>query len=94
MLSEREVEGTYHLSVAWQRKARLHRTPPPFLNVGRLVRYRMADIEQFLSEHVVPARKAQVRKARAQPASKAGFRLAPVLKARVRPAESSAGGGE
>ena len=66
LLNDREVEGTFGLTVAWQRKARLHRTGPPFLKIGRLVRYRMSDIEQYLSEHVVPT--CQGRQARPEAA--------------------------
>jgi predicted DNA-binding transcriptional regulator AlpA len=53
LLNEREVYQGYGLSIPWLRKARFQRTGPAFVKIGRLVRYRISDIERFLSERVI-----------------------------------------
>ena len=35
------------------RRWRLERRGPPFVRLGRLVRYRQSDLEQFIDENVV-----------------------------------------
>ena len=53
LLTERQVEDRYDLSIAWLRRARRERRGPVFLKIGRMVRYRKADIEAYLASRVV-----------------------------------------
>jgi predicted DNA-binding transcriptional regulator AlpA len=53
ILNERQVEQTYGFSVPYLRRARRERRGPRFLKIGKLVRYRKADIESFLTAHAV-----------------------------------------
>jgi predicted DNA-binding transcriptional regulator AlpA len=53
VLNEREVCSEYGLSIGWLRKARRLRRGPIFLKLGKSVRYRRADIEGFLIDHMV-----------------------------------------
>ena len=48
LLSEQAVSKEYGLSVPWQRKKRRTGDGPAFFKIGRLVRYRREDIEEFL----------------------------------------------
>jgi hypothetical protein len=48
LLSERAVYKEYLLTVPWQRKKRRTGDGPAFFKIGRLVRYRRQDIEEFL----------------------------------------------
>ena len=48
LLSEHLVWMEYGLSIPWQRKKRRVGDGPAFLKIGRLVRYRREDIEEFL----------------------------------------------
>jgi hypothetical protein len=53
LLKEKEVDGEYGLTISWQRKKRRLGGGPPFLKIGKMVRYRRADIEAFLAAHLV-----------------------------------------
>ena len=53
ILSEREVESIFGFSIPYLRRARRERRGPRFLKVGKLVRYRRADIEAYLTAHQV-----------------------------------------
>jgi predicted DNA-binding transcriptional regulator AlpA len=53
ILNERQVQEVFGFSVPYLRRARRERRGPRFLKVGKLVRYRRADIESFLTAHVV-----------------------------------------
>ena len=53
VLNERDVEAIYGFTVPYLRRARRERRGPRFMKVGKLVRYRKADIESFLSAHTV-----------------------------------------
>jgi predicted DNA-binding transcriptional regulator AlpA len=53
ILNERQVQEVYGFSVPYLRRARRERRGPRFLKVGKLVRYRKADIEVYLSAHTV-----------------------------------------
>jgi len=53
ILNERQVEQTYGFTIPYLRKARRERRGPRFLKIGKLVRYRRADIESFLTAHAV-----------------------------------------
>lgn len=55
-LTEREVDQEYDLKVPYLRRARLERRGPRFLKIGKMVRYRRADIEAFLAAHAVETR--------------------------------------
>jgi predicted DNA-binding transcriptional regulator AlpA len=50
VLTETDVQREYGLSRPWLRKKRLFREDPPFLKIGKMVRYRREDIERFLDE--------------------------------------------
>jgi predicted DNA-binding transcriptional regulator AlpA len=56
ILNEREVQEVYGFSVPYLRRARRERRGPRFLKIGKLVRYRRADIEAYLSLHAVETR--------------------------------------
>jgi predicted DNA-binding transcriptional regulator AlpA len=54
ILSERDLKADYNFSIPWLRRARRTRTGPPFLRLGkRMVRYRRADVEEFLARRLV-----------------------------------------
>jgi len=53
ILNERQVQEVYGFTIAYLRRARRERRGPRFLKVGKLVRYRRADIEAYLSAHAV-----------------------------------------
>lgn len=49
LLTDKEVEAQYKISRATQKTWRWKKNGFPYIKVGRLVRYRRADIEQWLS---------------------------------------------
>lgn len=49
LLTEQQVSVMIKVSVAALRKWRLERRGPPVLKIGRLVRYRERDIEEWLA---------------------------------------------
>jgi predicted DNA-binding transcriptional regulator AlpA len=53
ILNERQVQEVFGFSVPYLRRARRERRGPRFLKVGKLVRYRRADIEAYLTAHTV-----------------------------------------
>ena len=53
ILDERQVSRRYGLSKPWLRKARRERRGPPFLKIGKMVRYRRQAVEAFLAAHTV-----------------------------------------
>jgi hypothetical protein len=53
VLTEREVWEEYGFTIPFLRRARRERYGPRFLKVRRMVRYRRADIEAYLSKHSV-----------------------------------------
>jgi predicted DNA-binding transcriptional regulator AlpA len=53
VLNEREAAEVVGCSVALMRKWRLFREGPPYVKIGRLVRYRQADLDAFLDAHLV-----------------------------------------
>jgi len=48
LLTEREAADYARLSVGFFRAARLNGGGPPFLKIGRSVRYRLADLKTWL----------------------------------------------
>lgn len=56
ILNERQVEEVYGFTISYLRRARRERRGPRFLKIGKLVRYRRADVESFLTAHVVETR--------------------------------------
>jgi len=56
LLTEREILGRYGLSIPWQRRTRRERRGPPFLKLGKMVRYRRRDIEAYLEANRVEPR--------------------------------------
>ena len=53
VLNEREVWEESGFTIPFLRRARRERRGPRFLKVGKMVRYRRADVEAYLSAHVV-----------------------------------------
>jgi len=53
VLNEREVWEEYGFTIPFLRRARRERRGPRFLKVGKMIRYRRADIEAYLSAHAV-----------------------------------------
>jgi predicted DNA-binding transcriptional regulator AlpA len=53
VLNEREVWEEYGFTIPFLRRARRERRGPRFLKVGKMVRYRRADVEAYLSAHAV-----------------------------------------
>jgi predicted DNA-binding transcriptional regulator AlpA len=53
LLNERQVWSCYGLSIPWQRRTRREGRGPRFLKLGRMVRYRRRDIEEYLSASTV-----------------------------------------
>ena len=56
LLSEREVFWEYGLGISWLRRRRGERRGPRFLKLERMVRYKKADIEEYLRSRVVEIR--------------------------------------
>jgi len=56
ILNERQVQETYGLGIPYLRRARGERRGPRFLKLGKLVRYRRADIEAYLAAHAIETR--------------------------------------
>jgi hypothetical protein len=48
LLTEQEAAVVLHCSVAFLRRCRLFKSGPPYAKIGRLVRYRMQDLEQYV----------------------------------------------
>lgn len=61
VLNEREVWEEYGFTIPFLRRARRERRGPRFLKVGKMVRYRRADIEAYLSAHAVETNDRQMR---------------------------------
>jgi predicted DNA-binding transcriptional regulator AlpA len=53
VLNEREVGEEYGFTIPFLRRARRERRGPRFVKVGRMVRYRRADVEAYLSAHII-----------------------------------------
>lgn len=53
LLCEREIFTEYGLTIPWQRKKRRLGDGPAYLKIGKMVRYRRADVEAYLAAHVV-----------------------------------------
>ena len=57
-VDEREAASITGFTVKTLQKRRWMRQPPQFLKVGRLVRYRLTDLEAFLDSCAVTVREA------------------------------------
>lgn len=56
-LTEQEVSQMTGLSLSTLRAHRFKRTGIPYIKIGRSVRYRVCDLEAYLTEHrIVPAK--------------------------------------
>jgi hypothetical protein len=53
LLTEREASARYNVSIPWLRRARSLRSGPPFIRIGRLIRYRPQDVERYIATRVV-----------------------------------------
>ena len=49
LLTEDDAARYLNCSTAFLRRCRLHHTGPAFVKVGRLVRYRLTDLEAYLA---------------------------------------------
>jgi len=56
-LKEGDAAAYTGTTVAYLRRRRLEGGGPPFLRLGRMVRYRIVDLDQWLEAHVVGGRK-------------------------------------
>ncbi len=56
VLNERQVQELYGFSIPYLRRARREKRGPRFLKLGKLVRYRKADIDAYLAAHEVETR--------------------------------------
>lgn len=55
-VDERDASRHIGFSPSWMRQARMRRSGPPFVKVGRTIRYRVADLEAWLLAHRVETR--------------------------------------
>jgi predicted DNA-binding transcriptional regulator AlpA len=55
-VDERDASHLTGFSTSYLRQARMRRVGPPFIKVGRAVRYRVEDLDQFLDSHRVETR--------------------------------------
>ena len=53
LLTEQEISRLYSVSLAYLRKKRLASDGPPYLKIGRMVRYHLQDVEEFFNSHLV-----------------------------------------
>ncbi len=53
LLTEREVHVQYGLGIPWLRKQRRLRSGPPFIRLGKMIRYFRRDLQKFLDAHVI-----------------------------------------
>jgi len=53
VLNEREVSIEFGLSVPWLRKQRRLGKGPPYLKLGKIVRYFREDVRAYLIDHMV-----------------------------------------
>lgn len=55
LLSEREASRLLGVSPAWLARDRWHGPSIPFVKIGKQVRYRRADLLDYIGRHVVAA---------------------------------------
>jgi predicted DNA-binding transcriptional regulator AlpA len=53
ILDQTDLDRIYGLPKPWQRKHRRLGDGPPFLRIGRMIRYCRSDVERWLAEHYV-----------------------------------------
>jgi predicted DNA-binding transcriptional regulator AlpA len=53
LLTEREVSRGWSLTVPWLRRTRREGRGPRFLKLGKMVRYRRGDIEEYLAASTI-----------------------------------------
>jgi predicted DNA-binding transcriptional regulator AlpA len=61
VLNEQQAAAYTGMSRSWLRQARMTGNPegPPFLRIGRAIRYRQSDLDTWFAEHrTVPGRSA------------------------------------
>ena len=56
LLTEAEVANNYNCKVSGLRRWRRERRGPKFLKLGRLVRYRQGDVEEYLEKSCIITR--------------------------------------
>ena len=66
LFSELEVCKIYGLSASWLRRARRERRGPPFLKLGRLIRYHQKDFESYLIECTVATQYQRIKKSQSR----------------------------
>jgi len=52
LLNEREAAWFLNCSVAFLRRCRLFRTGPVYVKLGRLVRYRLEDVQAYIAANL------------------------------------------
>lgn len=52
LLHETDVARILLVSESWLQKARVHRKGPPFVKIGRSVRYRKSDIDAYIGSNI------------------------------------------
>jgi predicted DNA-binding transcriptional regulator AlpA len=62
LLNESQLWNEYGLTIAWQQRVRREGRGPAFLKLGKMVRYRRADIEAYLAAHTVEVGHARCHK--------------------------------
>lgn len=53
LLREKDVALRYGFTLSWLRRTRRERRGPTFIRLGRIIFYRVTDIEDFLTIHEV-----------------------------------------
>jgi predicted DNA-binding transcriptional regulator AlpA len=53
MLGERDTARYINMSPSWLRQQRMRRTGPSWVQIGRTVRYCLADLDAWLDRHRV-----------------------------------------
>ena len=53
LLSEKEMQLVYGFCAKTLQNHRCQRTGMPYIKIGRMVRYRKKDVDQYLQQHMV-----------------------------------------
>lgn len=61
LLSEKELSPIIGISVRTLQQMRTSREGPPFVKIGRLVRYSMAEVMKYLARHTIDHEKISSR---------------------------------
>jgi len=53
LLTQQEVATWTGMSIAWFEMSRFKRTGIPYVKIGRSVRYRVSDVQNWIDSHVI-----------------------------------------